>query len=36
LLTAIEDRYRISLDFGTFVDSKTVGDLSDAITGAKG
>jgi len=36
LLTAIEDRYRITLDFGTFVDLKTVGDLSIAIAAATG
>ena len=36
LLTAIEDRYRITLDFGTFVDLKTVGDLSTAIAAATG
>jgi len=36
LLTAIEDRYRITLDFGTFVDLKTVGDLSIAVAAATG
>ncbi|RSM70851.1 hypothetical protein DMB66_07800 [Actinoplanes sp. ATCC 53533] len=36
LLAAIEDGYRITLDYGTFLDLKTVGDLSDAITAATG
>jgi acyl carrier protein len=31
LLAAIEDHYRITLDYGTFADLKTVGDLSDEI-----
>lgn len=34
LLVAVEDLYRITLDYGTFIDLKTVGDLSDAITAA--
>lgn len=36
LLAAIEDGYRITLDYGTFLDLRTVGDLSDAITAATG
>ena len=34
LLVAIEDYYRITLDFGAYVDLATVGDLADAVEAA--
>jgi acyl carrier protein len=32
LLIAVEDHYRITVDFGVFADLDTVGELADAIT----
>ena len=36
LLVAIEDRYRITLDYETFADLRTVGDLAGMVAAAAG
>lgn len=36
LITAIEDRYQVSLDYVAFVEMRTVGDLCDAVAAATG